>query len=714
MKRNGKTVKVLCSIVNILLIIGCSTLKSTDTQKADLGPLYEEGTGRGDITLAILRPRGNDLAPEQEKYLDILQGALINDFNKFSSIELFDSKNIEQILNQQKLSLSGDYSETNYIEIGELLNAKFILVGTLTRLESQFDFDLSLTDVEKGQVFETFKKTIKLREIVNSSASRAVAADMLPKLGVVFTPAGKLELDTELSAEDTEAQNALALSYEASRSGNMIDALIYSYAAKDADKNSTAAQQQASAVFGQMGGSGSAIKDDIKRREFWKNNLTAFEDFYREHPPFEMVYTAIDISKGVTDYDKMETSFEFYVGLRHQSVATMQKVLNDMLKELRQTNYKKNKWGFNSWPEISATSTTSNQIHTDIFNNFLTFNITVALLNDDEEIIAEKEFPLYAQLVLTGSSSIGAFSTQERRMVLTIPNDVVLATDTYYFRVIDIERDGRHYDADTSNINKYLRNSSVSRMPLKSRISIPSERVLVPELPEDREKRLAAEQKQQVRESKERERTTKQREQNATYVAKQREKAAENRDRQQKNEERKRVKDEVWYTKKLRGRGNIAVGASYNQAFFSPGAEWKNALAIEGGFGFGVKNFSMDGRLVYPIQSIAGANSILGFGAAMGYSFVGNSLMASLEGGATWYRDNNGIEKTVTIPTLEAKIDIVPWKPGIGFRLGYLLEFGFPKSGGLYNILFTDDTNSFGGEALRMRGSPSASLVLWF
>ena len=707
MKLNSnKTTKALCAILCTILIIGCSTLKSTDnTQvKVDVGPLYQAGTGRDDITLAILRPRGIDLASEQEKYLDILQGALIGDFNKFSAIKLLDVKNMEAIIGQLELSMSGLFSEENYIEIGRMTNAKFILAGSLTKIDNtQFDLYLSLTDLEAAEPIAVFQKIIKLRELINYSASRAVAADILPRLGVVFTPEGKLALETVLSAEETESQNALALSYEASRSGNLIDALIYSYAAEDADKNSVAARQQASEVFARMGGSGSAIKEDIKRQEFWKKNLTAFEDFYRTHPPFELVYTAIDISKGITDYDRQTTDFEFYVGLRHKSVATMQKVLNDILKELRQTDYKKNKWGFDNWPKISATSTKSNQIYSDIFNNYLTFNITAALLNDDDEVIAELNFPLYGQLMLSGRSAIGVFSTQERRMALTVPNDMVLRTDNIYFRVISI--DG--YDADTANVNKYLRNSVVVRMPIKSRISIPSDKQLVPELPEEREKRLAAQQKEMAKQEA---RASKQKEQDTNYLTKQRDQAAENRDRQQQSEARKRAREDLWNTRKLRGRGNIAVGVTYNH---ESGDDLKNALAIEGGLGLGIKNFSIDGRLVYPIRSIAGNDSILGFGAALGYSYVWNSFMASLEGGATWYRDNNGNLPIAVVPTLEGKFDIVPWKPGLGLRLGYKLEFGSQKNGGLHELLFSPD-NSFGGNSLRMIGSPSAEIVLWF
>jgi len=655
MKTNEKTAKTLCAILCALLIVGCTTTQSTnDTQvrTTDLGPMFEEGTGRDDITLAILRPRGVALSPDQEKYLDILQGALINDFNKFSAIKLFDSKNIERILDQQQLSMSGYFSETEYIRIGELLNAKFILVGTLTRIESQFDFDLSLTEVETGLLYASFKKTITLREIVNSSASRAVVASMLPSLNVVFTPDGILALETELSGEETESQNALALSYEAARSGNLIDALIYSYVAEDADKNSITARQQASEIFAQMGGSGTAIKEDIKRQEYWKNNLIAFEDFYRTHPPFELVYTSIDISKGITDYDRQTTAFDFYAGLRFKGVATMQKVLNDILKELRKTDYRKRNWGFNNWPKISATSTSKNQIHADIFNNYKTFKITAALLNDNNEVIANLEFPLYGQLMLSGQSTIRAFSTQERHMTITVPNDVLLRTDNIYFRVIGID----DYDADTANINNYVRNSVVAKMPLKNRITISADNLLIPELPEDRVKREEAAAKKSAREN-------------------------------------------MWNTKKLKNRGSLSVGVAY-----ALGSELKNPFAIESVLSIGFKNFSIDGRLVVPIQSNAG-DSILGIGGTVGYSYVWNYFMASLGVGATWYkniRDNSS--SFVMSPSLEARFDIVPWKPGLGLRLGYKLEFG-TSDADINKVLF---------EGSNAKSSALAAIVYWF
>jgi len=108
-------------------------------------------------------------------------------------------------------------------------------------------------------------------------------------LGVKLTEAGRKVLLT-FSEEEQNAQNALASSYEAERNGNFVTSLIYSYTAAGADSGSTAAKKQAAAAFKMMGGSGAAIKDDYRQQQHWKKQLVEFENYYREYPPFSIVY----------------------------------------------------------------------------------------------------------------------------------------------------------------------------------------------------------------------------------------------------------------------------------------------------------------------------------------------------------------------------------------------------------------------------------------
>jgi hypothetical protein len=662
----------------IFVLVSCSTFSNNNksSSKADTHQMYEEGSGRADMTMAILRPTGHGLSSDEDKYLGIIQGALYNDFNRFSAIKLFDSMNNTAILEQQRLSLSGNYSEKDYIRIGELANSQYLLTGALTKTGTTYTLNLSITVVESGISLAVFhKENIKLREIINSTVSRAAVGNLLPKLDVKLTEAGKEALGKEYSSEELEAQNALALSYEASMRGNLIDALIYSYAAQSADKSSQAAKNQAANTFKMMGGTGTAIKEDIKQQSYWKDNLIAFENFFKNHPPFELYYTSVPIQKGYTDFDRGTVDWEFTIGVRHKNVKTMEKVLNDILKELGHTNSKKNQWGFDNWPAISAESTKANQIPNGLFKGYSTFNVTAALFNNEDEIIEKITFPMYGQLVLKSKSRIKVVSTQERKLVITANGN--LSTDNMYIRIINING----IDADISNADNYVRNTNVGKMPLKSMASIPAEEILVPVLPEEKEKRDRELAKKQ--EANERKQAKIQKENN------------------------------YWKSKVLAKRSNINMAVLYNPQLESSLAD---AFSVEGGFGFGYRNFSFDTRAVLPLRPVIDKINrqenelILGLGLSAGYSFVWKYAILGFEGGFTYYFDKDSSSSFV--PLFETKIDLIPAKRGFAFRLGYRLEFGSPDTNEFNKWYFGQD-RSIGEKSLRIAGSPMAGIVIW-
>jgi hypothetical protein len=365
------------------------------------------------------------------------------------------------------------------------------------------------------------------------------------------------------------------------------------------------------------------------------------------------------VTKGTPDYDRGTVDFEFSVGLRDRNVKTMQKVLNDILRELRQTNYKKNQWGFNNWPGISAESTKSNQIKTGIFEKHSVFFVLSVLLNKDGESVAMRDFFLYGQLKLKRGNNIGAASTQERQMIITVKSELI--TDDMQIRVISING----IDADKSNVNAYVKNYIVEKLPAKSITTIAKKDILLPEFPEEKEKRLAAEAKA-------------------------------------------RVKQAEWDEKPLQKRTNLSASALYNPLLKE---DWRSALTFEGGLGFGYKNFSIDGRFVTPMYSLETGGSVYGLGLTSGDSFVWEYFLLSLEGGFTYYRDNN-TDNTAVLPLIEGKFDMVPGSAGFAFRIGYKMEFGSPGANEFCKSYFKEN-NSFGG-AVRVIGNPSVGIVLWF
>jgi len=346
----------------------------------------------------------------------------------------------------------------------------------------------------------------------------------------------------------------------------------------------------------------------------------------------------------------------------------MEKVLNDILKELGKTNSKKNQWGFDNWPSISAESTKANQIPNELFKGYSTFNVTAALFNNEDEMIGNITFPMYGQLVLKSKNSIKAVSTQERKLVITADGNK--STEDMQIRVINING----IDADKSNADNFIRSTMVIKLPLKSTASIPTSKILIPQLPEEIEKQTLIKEKKQ---------------------------------------EKRQKKINYWSSKGLEKRANFNMVALYN-----PQAnEVKDAFTVESGFGFGYRNFSIDARAVLPVGPIidkidgnVDKDLIFGFGIASGYSFVWKHAILGFEGGFTYYIDKNTDNSFV--PTLETKLDLFPAKKRLSLRLGYKMEFGSPDAND-FNKWYFNQNNSFGGDSLRIVGTPMAGIVIW-
>ena len=614
-----KFTKYVLITMCILIITGCATTARESTGRTDLGEMFEPGKGRPDMTLAIERPRGIGLANDEERYLFLIEGALINDFRTFSEIQQVSERDISAIVARQQEALGGQFAETLDVGVGNIIAAPYTLQGELTKAGNTFTLSLRLVDVNTAATLASFNRPIRLRQINDGSASRAAVKEILTQINVVFTPEGIAALDSELTAEEIEAQNNTSLSFaERHLGGSLMGAYIYSLGGNSSDRSEE--------IHRMMGGEGARIIDDFNQQEYWKNSLIAFEDHFRKHPPFEIVYTSVPVQKGMLDYEAGTVDFEFTIGMRHRGVSTMQTALRNVLRDLQRTNNRRNRWGFNDWPRVSAQSTRNAQIDYDVFSNYRTFNIVVGILNDNDDVVETISFPLYGQLTLGTGNAISAMSTQERQMVITVPRGGL--SDGMHIQVISI--DG--VDADKSNIDAYVRNSAAVRMPMRSRNTIGRNQQLIPELPEERQARLDRERIESEREA-------------------------------------------SWAEKPLQSRGNVNVGAIYNPAL---GGEWEDALAIEAGIGLGYRNFSFSGRIVAPMSLFTGGSKTFGVGGALGYTYVWEHILASLEGGIMYYTENatNSIDEMPVIPTLEAMFDFAPWGKSLGFKLGYRLEFG--------------------------------------
>jgi hypothetical protein len=204
-------------------------------------------------------------------------------------------------------------------------------------------------------------------------------------------------------------------------------------------------------------------------------------------------------------------------------------------------------------------------------------------------------------------------------------------------------------------------------------------------------------------------------------AAKRREQDARERERQQKQEAR-RAKNRAIPTHNRLGLSAAALTDFQNQ----------DLLSIKGDLEIGFANLTLEGVFAAPVNQniydIPGANHdrtiesggkagekeensfVSGLGGGLGYTFYSNYFLGTISLGFNhWIFVDR---EYINMPYLQIKTDLLPFKKGLGIRLGYLVEGAASGWGGAYERYFNERWTYQAGD-FRFYNRFQAGLVLW-
>jgi hypothetical protein len=369
------------------------------------GQSYYAGNGGRGIRLAVLAPAGENLAREEASLPLYVQGMLTDKFKRFSGMTIIDRQFLSRVEDEQALSLSGDFSDQDYISIGNLTNAQYILTGSMRKTGGRIEMQLALTDAETAERKASFTQSGEALAFWGEGIINQAAAALLERMGVTLTDAGKARLSSG-DAGVAAVESALAKGIAAQNQGSTVEALSWFYQAAAADPASAEAENRLNTLSGQVvssGGFGTAVRNDIQQRRAWLGMMKECAAFYQEHMPFDIVYDPVMRQVGNTDYVNSIADFSFSAAL--YPAESVFKVLNDLLQGLENTG-RREKWGFVGWPLLPVNPPDPAAA---VFGGERTFsfNIEAALLNEAGTEIGRQNFAL-----TSGSLSFTAGATR--------------------------------------------------------------------------------------------------------------------------------------------------------------------------------------------------------------------------------------------------------------------------------------------------------------
>jgi tetratricopeptide (TPR) repeat protein len=286
----------------------------------------------------------------------MIQSSITGDFQKFSAMTIIDRQNLEKILGEQKLSLSGNYSDGDYVRIGKLTNTRYILTGSVTKTPRAYMLELAVTDVESGERRASYPpKAVPPSDLENLAAIKEATAELLKQLGVLLTDAGLRELMSAANRAQVKAETALAKGIEAQRQGTVVEALSYSIQANNYNAGLLEAANRMNILAADIssGNIGQDTRNDIAWRRQWAARLQEAEAFFsntvKGPQPFYIVYSTA-ITQGKIDYQKETVELTIWMGFYPDYVWAGQ--VNGAIRAVRnglQATGRVQVWGLD-WP----------------------------------------------------------------------------------------------------------------------------------------------------------------------------------------------------------------------------------------------------------------------------------------------------------------------------------------------------------------------------
>jgi len=329
---------------------------------------YYTGDGGRGIRIAVLEPTGKGLSDDERWMPSLVQGSITGDFSKYSAMTVIDRQNLEKIFKEWEESMSGHYSDSARVKIGNLTQASHILTGSISKTKNTFMLELSVTDVASGVRKASYSPMpVSPSALEDLSAIKTASTDLLRQLGVDLTSTALGELRQAVTNEQIQGQTMLARGISAQRQGTEVAALSYFYQAAAFDPSLVEASSRSSVMVANIssGNIGEDARNDIAWRKSWIARLKETEETFHAlinaaDPPYSLHYSTA-IRRGNINYQKetLDLSIDIILSANKAWFNALNRSLlaaDAVLDGLNTTNRKKD-WGLSGWPGSGVSNT---------------------------------------------------------------------------------------------------------------------------------------------------------------------------------------------------------------------------------------------------------------------------------------------------------------------------------------------------------------------
>lgn len=116
-----------------------------------------------------------------------ISAMLVTEFSGREGMRIIERQELNDLIREQDLSLSGRIEEADAIEVGKMLGVQYVLHGQVTSIVDNLRMDIRAVDVETSEIITVMKKSDKTSElfavVVSLADEFGAALNLVPPSG---------------------------------------------------------------------------------------------------------------------------------------------------------------------------------------------------------------------------------------------------------------------------------------------------------------------------------------------------------------------------------------------------------------------------------------------------------------------------------------------------------------------------------------------------
>jgi hypothetical protein len=191
------------------------TQKSTPVQP--VSSYFTDNDGK-DITLAILVPDSQGLSKDLEYLPAMVQGCLVSNITKYSSISVLDRVSLDKVIAETLDLLYKD--NLDIVRLGHVAQTSHIMTGKLIKTSSNYTMQINVTETSAdAKTVASYSGTCTVAQLDNQTAIQIASKELLVQMGVSLSAKAIEELSSTATHQTINAQTALAQGIVAEKKG---------------------------------------------------------------------------------------------------------------------------------------------------------------------------------------------------------------------------------------------------------------------------------------------------------------------------------------------------------------------------------------------------------------------------------------------------------------------------------------------------------------